>query len=57
MIYVVVCIESYLHDKYFHLVKAFKDKTKAEEYCGSLPRRSNELTSIDFEVLRVRLEE
>ncbi len=56
-IYIVVCTEDYKQGRYFHLVKAFKDETKAENYCASLPRRSNELTSIDFEVSRVRLEE
>ena len=56
-IYIVVCTEDYIDGKYFHLVKAFKDETKAEEYCASLPRRSNELTSIDFEANRVNLEE
>ena len=56
MIYIVVCYEDTIDGQFFHLVKAFEDETKAKDYCNNLPRKSNEIISTDFDVIRTRLE-
>ena len=52
-IFVVVCYEETIDGMFFHLVKAFGDETIAKEFCEGLPRKSSEIMSTDFDVLRV----